>query len=233
MQLQKDTTQFVTGGRRQGAGRVAYPFPGTTDFSSFLVQAQASRAKVIGLANAGADTVNAIKQAHEFGLTRRIKLAALLMFITDVHALGLDGGAGAEPDRELLLGPQRPDPRLHQSREGRRLPNNWPNMIHAGCYSGDAALPEDRRRHGRRRRRRRTARATVDRMKAMPVDDDCFGKTTIREDGRNLVAGLSVRGEEAVREQGAVGLLQAGRHHAGRRGLPAARRRPLPLRACV
>ena len=76
-------------------GSVRTPFPGTADFSSFLVQAQASRAKVIGLANAGGDTINCVKQAAEFGLTRRgIKLAALLMFITDVHALGLQTAQG-------------------------------------------------------------------------------------------------------------------------------------------
>ena len=75
-------------------GSAAYPFPGTTDFSSFLVQAQASGAKVLGLANAGADTVNSIKQANEFGVNKSMKLAALLMFITDVHALGLDTARG-------------------------------------------------------------------------------------------------------------------------------------------
>ena len=87
-------------------GASAYPFPGTTDFSSFLVQAQSSRAKVLGLCNAGADTVNSIKQAREFGVNQTMKLAALLMFVTDVHALGPGRVAGAEPDRELLLGPE-------------------------------------------------------------------------------------------------------------------------------
>ena len=70
-------------------GSSAYPFPGTTDFSSNLVQAQASGAKVLGLCNAGADTVNSIKQANEFGINARMQIAAMLMFITDVHALGL------------------------------------------------------------------------------------------------------------------------------------------------
>ncbi len=98
-------------------GSVKAPFP-TSDFSSFLLQAQSSGAKVIGLCNAGSDTVNSIKQAGEFGLTQAgIKLAGLLVFISDVHALGLADGAGAEPDRELLLGPERPHPRLHQPRD--------------------------------------------------------------------------------------------------------------------
>ena len=67
-----------------------YPFPDTTDFSSYLTQAQASGAKVLGLANAGLDTQNCIKQAHEFGLNKTMKIAPLLLFLTDVHALGLD-----------------------------------------------------------------------------------------------------------------------------------------------
>ena len=87
--LERDTSDFVKAAGGQVLGQVRTPFPGTTDFSSFLVQAQASRAKVIGLANAGGDTINSIKQAAEFGLTRRgVKLAALLMFISDVHGWG-------------------------------------------------------------------------------------------------------------------------------------------------
>ncbi len=98
-------------------GRARYPFPETTDFSSFLLQAQASGAKVLGLANAGADTINCIKQAAEFGLTQAMKLAALLMFISDVHGAGAADGAGPDADRELLLGPERPHPRLHRAAE--------------------------------------------------------------------------------------------------------------------
>jgi branched-chain amino acid transport system substrate-binding protein len=80
--LERDTGNFVRGAGGRILGSVRYPFPATSDFSSFLVQAQASRAKVIGFANAGADTVNSIKQAAEFGVTRRgTKLAALLMFL--------------------------------------------------------------------------------------------------------------------------------------------------------
>src|SRR5215813_3694820 len=93
-QLQADTTAFVLSSGGKVVGSAAYPFPGTTDFSSFLVQAQSSRAKVLGLANAGADTVNSIKQAREFGVNQSMKLAALLMFVTDVHALGLDVAQG-------------------------------------------------------------------------------------------------------------------------------------------
>ncbi len=93
-QLQADTTSFVQASGGKVPGSSAYPFPGTTDFSSFLVQAQSSGAKVLGLCNAGADTVNSIKQAREFGVNQSMKIAALLMFVTDVHALGLDVAQG-------------------------------------------------------------------------------------------------------------------------------------------
>src|ERR1700710_1163733 len=84
-QLQDDTSTLVKAAGGKVLGSAPYPFPGTTDFSSFLVQAQSSGAKVLGLANAGGDTVNSIKQAAEFGIGNSMKLAALLMFINDVH----------------------------------------------------------------------------------------------------------------------------------------------------
>src|ERR1700709_1086173 len=93
-QLQDDTSTLVKAAGGKVLGSAPYPFPGTTDFSSFLVQAQSSGAKVLGLCNAGGDTVNSIKQAHEFGINSSMKIAALLMFISDVHALGLDTAGG-------------------------------------------------------------------------------------------------------------------------------------------
>ena len=90
--LQRDTTEFVTAAGGKVVGSVRYPFPGTTDFSSLLIQAQASGAKVLGIANAGTDTINTIKQAQEFGI--KMKLAGLLLFLTDVHSLGLQVAQG-------------------------------------------------------------------------------------------------------------------------------------------
>ena len=88
----------------------------TPDFSSFLLQAQASKAKIIGLANAGGDTINSIKQAAEFGIVEGgQKLAGLLVFVTDVHSLGLKTAQGLQLDRALLLGPERRDARLVQA----------------------------------------------------------------------------------------------------------------------
>ncbi|MBS0641812.1 MAG: ABC transporter substrate-binding protein [Proteobacteria bacterium] len=186
-QLQDDTTAFVQSAKGSVKGAAQYPFPGTSDFSSFLVQAQSSGAKVLGLANAGADTVNSIKQAHEFGVDSSMKLAALLMFITDVHALGLDTAAGLMLT-ESFYWDLNDQTRAWTKRVVPKTPNNWPNMIHAGCYSGtlhylktvaDMGVAEAKK----------DGVATVNRMKKMPVEDECFGKTTIREDGRHLVPG--------------------------------------------
>ena len=116
-------------------GSSAYPFPGTSDFSSFLVQAQASGAKVLGLCNAGADTVNSIKQANEFGLTGKMQIAAMLMFITDVNALGLEVAKGLHLT-ESFYWDLNDRSRAFTKRFLPRSPKNWPNMIHAGCYSG-------------------------------------------------------------------------------------------------
>ncbi len=189
--LERDTGNFVRAAGGRVLGQVRTPFPGTTDFSSFLVQAQASRAKVIGLANAGGDTINSIKQAAEFGVTRRgVKLAALLLFISDVHSLGLQTAQGLvctetfywdlnEATRGFT---QRVLPSMPQGLMPQGL---RPGMAQAGCYSatmhylktvlemGVAAAKAD-------------GAATVARMKAMPVQDDAFGATTIRADGRRL-----------------------------------------------
>ncbi|MEN9885842.1 MAG: hypothetical protein RL758_420 [Pseudomonadota bacterium] len=91
--LEKDATKVITDNGGKVLGSVRHPFPGS-DFSSFLLKAQASGAKVIGLSNAGGDTINTIKQAAEFGITPKQSLAGLLMFITDIHALGLKNTQG-------------------------------------------------------------------------------------------------------------------------------------------
>jgi branched-chain amino acid transport system substrate-binding protein len=183
-QLQADTTAFVqkSGGKVMGSS--AYPFPGTSDFSSFLVQAQSSKAKVLGLANAGADTVNSIKQAREFGVNQSMKLAALLMFVTDVHALGLDVAQGLNLT-ESFYWDLNDRTRAFTNRVKAKTPNNWPNMIHAGCYSATLHYLKTLAAMGVAEGKKDGA-ATVARMKKIPVEDDCFGKTTIREDGRNL-----------------------------------------------
>jgi branched-chain amino acid transport system substrate-binding protein len=182
--LERDTSNFVKAQNGKVIGAVRHPL-GNTDFSSFLVQAQSSRAKVIGLANAGADTINAVKQAAEFGLTRRgTKLAVLLMFINDVHGLGLQAAQGLVCT-ETFYWDLNDRTRAFTAKVKPHLAGNMPSMSHAGCYAaalhylkaaadmGAAAAKAD-------------GAAAVARMKAMPTDDDCFGAGSIRADGRKI-----------------------------------------------
>jgi branched-chain amino acid transport system substrate-binding protein len=185
--LERDTSTFVRASGGRVLGSVRYPFPATTDFSSFLVQAQASRAKVIGLANAGVDTINCIKQAAEFGVTRRgTKLAALLMLITEVHALGLEAAQGLVMtesfywdlnDRTRNFG-RRVQPRLNN--------RAMPNQNTAGDYSATLHYLKAVADMGVAASKV-SGTEVMNRMKAIPVDDDAFGHGTIRQDGRMMV----------------------------------------------
>jgi branched-chain amino acid transport system substrate-binding protein len=188
--LQSDTTALVTKAGGKVAGSVRYPFPGTTDFSSFLVQAQSSGAKVLGLCNAGADTVNSIKQAHEFGLNSSMKIAALLMYINDVHALGLQIAQGLALT-ESFYWDLNDRTRAFTKKVVAKMPSSYPNMNHAGNYSGTLHYLKAVAAMGAAAAKA-DGRAAVAQMKALPVEDDCFGKTSIREDGRHLVPALLV-----------------------------------------
>jgi branched-chain amino acid transport system substrate-binding protein len=183
--LQRDTAGIITKSGGKVLGSIAYPFPETTDFSSMLVRAQASGAKVLGLAMAGADTENCIKQAHEFGISQTMTIAALLIQVRGVRALGLDTAAGMRWS-ESYYWDLNDRTRAWNERVRTKTPNGvWPNMTQAGDYAatlhylkaikdmGIAAAKAD-------------GRAVVDRMKAMPTDDDCFGPGKIRADGRAL-----------------------------------------------
>ena len=183
--LERDTANFVRSAGGRVVGQVRTPFPGTTDFSSYLLQAQASRAKVIGLANAGTDTINCVKQAAEFGIMRRgIKLASMLMVLPDVHALGLEAAGGTictesfywdlnDRTRSLVR-------RVHAISGPAAM-----GMSHAGDYSGTLHYLKAAASVGIQ-----TAKASgadvVARMKAMPTDDDAFGPGSIRADGRKI-----------------------------------------------
>ncbi len=184
-QLQRDTSAVVTklGGTVTGAA--PYPFPSTTDFSSFLIQAQASGATVIGFANAGDDTVNCVKQAHEFGLTANgTKLAALLGSITVAHGIGLEVAQGLILT-ESYYWDLNDRTRAFAKRVLPKTPKNMPNGVHAGCYAGTLHFLKSVADIGIAHKA--DGAAVVARMKAMPADDDCFGKTTIRADGRAMV----------------------------------------------
>ena len=183
--LERDTANFVRAAGGRVVGQVRTPFPGTTDFSSYLLQARASRAKVIGLANAGTDTINCVKQAAEFGIMRRgIKLASMLMVLPDVHALGLEAAAGTictesfywdlnDRTRSLVR-------RVHAISGPAAM-----GMSHAGDYSGTLHYLKAVADVGIQTAKASGA-AVVARMKAMPTDDDAFGPGTIRADGRKI-----------------------------------------------
>ena len=183
--LERQTTGFVQAAGGKVLGHSTYPFPSTTDFSSFLLQAQASGAKVLGLANAGADTVNSIKQAHEFGLTAKTRIAALLMIITDVHALGLSTAQGLVLTESFYWN-LNAKTRVLSMRIKEKTPNNMPNMVQAGCYAGSLHYMKAVADMGVAAAKASGA-AAIARMKAMPTDDDAFGTCHIREDGRVLV----------------------------------------------
>jgi branched-chain amino acid transport system substrate-binding protein len=134
--LERDTTAMVqaAGGRVLGATR--HPFPGTTDFSSFLVRAQGSRAQVIGIANAGNDTINTVKQAAEFGLTRRgARVVGMVMTITDVHALGLEAAQNLFFS-ESFYWDLNDRTRALSARIQPKIGDKRLNMLQAGCYGG-------------------------------------------------------------------------------------------------
>jgi len=183
--LQRDATRFIeeAGGKVLGAAR--YPFPSTTDFSSFLLQAQASRAKVLGLANASGDTVNCIKQGREFGLHKTMRFAALLMGLVDVHSLGLETGQGLLLTESFYWG-LNDRTRAFGKRVQPKMPNRaMPAMVHAGCYGVTLHYLKAVADMGVAAAKASGADA-VARMKAMPTDDDAFGPGRIREDGRKL-----------------------------------------------
>ena len=180
--LQDDTTSFIKAANGKVLGSVAYPFPGTTDFSSLLLQAQSSGAKVLGLANAGTDTINSIKQAKEFGIN--MTLAGLLLFISDVHALGLETAQGIALTNSFYWD-QNDRTRAFSERMKTKFPSARPGMVHAGVYSstlhwlkvaGQAGVPF----------MKGSGTEVVEKLKALPTDDDCFGQGSIRIDGRKL-----------------------------------------------
>jgi branched-chain amino acid transport system substrate-binding protein len=179
--LERDTAAVVEKAGGKVLGKVRHPFPGT-DFSSFLLQAQTSKAKIIGLANAGGDTINSIKQASEFGIVRGgQKLAGLLVFISDVKALGLQTAQGLI-FTEAWYWDQNDTNRQFAEKFAAQNKGIYPSMIHAGVYSAVThylktvnELKSDA-----------DGKAVVAKMKATETDDKLFGKGTIRADGRKI-----------------------------------------------
>jgi len=178
--LERDTEAVVLKNNGKVMGKVRHPL-NSQDFSSFLLQAQASKAKVIGLANAGGDTTNAIKQAAEFGIVKGGQsLAGLLVFVTDVHALGLPTAQGLI-FTETFYWDRNDESRAFAKRFAAANKGIHPTMIHAGVYSSllhylksvEATKSDD-------------GTQVIAHMKAQPTDDPLFGKGTIRADGRKI-----------------------------------------------
>ncbi len=176
--LEKDTSEVVIAAGGKVLGSVRHPFPGQ-DFSSFLLKAQASGAKVIGLANAGTDTQNSIKQAAEFGITPKQKLAGLLIFITDVHSVGLKAAQELYVTESFYW--DKDDATRAWSKKFFDRHKKMPTMVQAGDYSATmhylnaikAAGTDD------------TVKV-MEKMKATPVNDFFAKNGKIRADGLHV-----------------------------------------------
>jgi branched-chain amino acid transport system substrate-binding protein len=178
--LERDTEAVVVKNGGKVLGKVRTPFP-SQDFSSFLLQAQASKAKIIGLANAGGDTTNSIKQAFEFGITKGGQnLAGLLVFLPDVHSLSLEKAQGLMLT-ETFYWDLNDQTRAWSKRFAAANGGKYPSMVQAGVYSSvlhylkaiDAAKTDD-------------GTKVAAKMKELPTDDPLFGKGTVRADGRKI-----------------------------------------------
>ncbi|HXM84012.1 MAG TPA: ABC transporter substrate-binding protein [Burkholderiales bacterium] len=178
--LERDTEAVVLKSGGKVLGKVRHPL-NAQDFSSFLLQAQASKAKVVGLANAGGDTTNAIKQAAEFGIVKGGQsLAGMLVFISDVHGLGLDKAQGLI-FTESWYWDLNDASRAWTKRFVKLNNGKYPTMVHAGVYAGvlhylkaiEAAKTDD-------------GTKVIAKMKELPTDDPLFGKGRVRQDGRKV-----------------------------------------------
>ncbi|MFT3802211.1 MAG: ABC transporter substrate-binding protein [Burkholderiaceae bacterium] len=176
--LERDTSAVVKASGGKVVGSVKVPL-NTQDFSSFLLQAQASKAKIIGLANAGGDTINSIKQAAEFGIVKGGQnLAGLLVFLSDIHALGLQTAQGLILT-ESFYWDLNDGTRAWSKRFAAANSSKYPTMVQAGVYSSvlhylkavEATKSDD-------------SMTVVAKMKEMPTDDPLFGKGVVRADGR-------------------------------------------------
>jgi branched-chain amino acid transport system substrate-binding protein len=179
--LERDTTAAVQAAGGKVVGGVKHPL-NTADFSSFLLQAQASKAKVVGLANAGGDTTNAIKQAAEFGITAGgQKLAGLLMFISDVHSLGLNAAKGLNLTEPFYWDTNDQTRAFSKRFQARMKNSSMPTAAHAGVYAGVLHYLKALEALGGNPH---DGAKVVAKMKEMPTDDPLFGKGSIEPNGR-------------------------------------------------
>ena len=181
---ERDATAFIKSAGGTVIGSAAYPFPGTSDFSSFLLQAQASGAKVLGLATSGTDTINIVKQAAEFGLTKDgMRIAGLGMYINDVYGVGVQTAQGVVLS-EIFYWNMNERTRAFSARVRSAMNGAAPNQEQAGGYSGVfnylktvSKLSATDAKSGR---------AVVEALKRSELDDDALGLGSIRPDGQAL-----------------------------------------------
>jgi branched-chain amino acid transport system substrate-binding protein len=174
--LEEDTTNVVKASGGKVLGFARHPSPGTTDFSSYLLQAQASGAKIIGLANAGGDTIGCVKQAKEFGITPKQSLAGLLVFISDIHSLGLDIAKGMYLTTAFYW--DMNDETRKWSKRFFERQKRMPSMIQAGVYSAVTHYLNAVKATGTD-----DADAVIAKMKATPVNDFFSKGSRIGPDG--------------------------------------------------
>jgi len=181
-----DAAKFVKAAGGTVLGSVRYPFGSTSDFSSFLLQAQSSGANVIAFANSGNELINCLKQAQEFGLDRGgARMAALVGYITDVAGMGLPTAKGLSLT-ETFYWDLNERTRAFMNRVKPRLGANvYPNMSQAGDYASVLHYLKAVKEIGVDRAKR-SGREVVELMKKIPTDDDCFGQGSIRIDGRKI-----------------------------------------------
>ena len=189
--LEKDTSDIVKANGGMVIGSVKHPI-NASDFSSFLVQAQSSKAQILGLANAGGDTINAIKAANEFGITKTMKLAGLIMFVNDVHALGLSQTQGMYLTDNWYWD-QNEESRAWSRRYFDKM-KKMPNSIQASSYSAALHYLKSVKATGTD-----NAEKVLSNMKATPINDMLTKNGTIRVDGR-MVSDLYLRQVKAPSE---------------------------------
>jgi branched-chain amino acid transport system substrate-binding protein len=183
--LQADATKFIEAAGGKVLGAAVFPFPETTDFSSFIVQAASSNADVVVFAIGGADEVNFIKQAQEFGLTKKARVVGMTGFITDVLSMGLPVAQGLLITENFYWDFNDRTRAFYGRVKPRLATGVFPNMLQAGDYAGTLHYLKTVKAIGPARAKG-SGREVVDAMKRMPTDDDCFGPGSIREDGRKL-----------------------------------------------
>ena len=180
---ERDATAFIQAAGGSVVSSAAYPFPATTDFSSFILQAMASKADVLGLATSGTDTVSIVKQAAEFGLQQGgMQVAGLSMYINDVHGIGLDTGQGLLLS-EMFYWDMNDRTRAFTNRVRAAMGGVVPNQEQAGGYSGVLNYLKAVADLGEAGR---SGRAAVQRLKQNGIDDDALGSGTVRADGQAL-----------------------------------------------